>query len=166
MLVVTHEMGFAREVADRGRMAIVADPQGAPFVLLRSATGDPGPAKPVSNQWLWSELWTRDIIAAADFLREVAGYQVKRLPDAMANDTLILGHADRAQLGVVALPFKNVDSHWLSYIAVADLERTLKSIQDNGGSVLLHPKAGDEPFAIASDPTGGVFAVYAWEFGS
>ncbi len=155
-----------QSVSARGRMAIVADPQGAAIVLLRSAGGDPQPSAPARNNWLWSELWTRDTVAAASFLRTVADYEVKRLPDAEDDDTLILGRGNRAQVGVVSLPFENVESHWLNYIAVDNIEQTLQRIQDNGGSILVRPASDDEAFAIVSDPTGGVFAVYAWEFSS
>ena len=47
-----------RRIADRGVMAIVTDPQGAQFVLLRSDSGDPIDAHPSLNEWMWIELWT------------------------------------------------------------------------------------------------------------
>jgi predicted enzyme related to lactoylglutathione lyase len=57
-----------RDIPERGRFALVSDPQGAIVALLRSGTGDPPDADDVAaNEWLWTELWTHDVADAFAF---------------------------------------------------------------------------------------------------
>ena len=57
----------ATDLADRGRMAILADPQGAVFAVLETPNSDPLDLdEPEVGGFLWNELWTSDIGAAVD----------------------------------------------------------------------------------------------------
>ena len=38
-------------------MALLADPEGAPFGVIRAVDGDPADLDPVAGEWLWRELW-------------------------------------------------------------------------------------------------------------
>lgn len=45
------------ELPSRGRYALVQDPSGAAFMVLRTETGDPQRSQ-VTGRWVWNELWT------------------------------------------------------------------------------------------------------------
>jgi predicted enzyme related to lactoylglutathione lyase len=49
-----------RTLEGRGEVAILADPEGAPFGVIRSSTGDPPDYLAEDRQWLWIELWAKD----------------------------------------------------------------------------------------------------------
>ena len=66
----------AKELPNRGRVAVIHDPQGATVALLTSSSGDPQDNAFVSNRWLGCELWTTDVDAAVAFYQKLAGYDV------------------------------------------------------------------------------------------
>jgi predicted enzyme related to lactoylglutathione lyase len=147
---------------DRGRMAIVADPQGAVLVLLRADGGDPVASTPRAGSWLWAEAWTKNVASTAAFYRTLAGYEVKVARDESGEDYVVMGRGNRALAGLVEIPWADVQPHWLSYIAVADIAMTIDLVEANGGAVLFgpDPQIDDGRTAIVADPTGGVFAIY------
>jgi uncharacterized protein len=56
-----------------GRIAIVADLQGAILALFKGTTGDPQPAEGPGSWW-WNELWCRSAEDALQFYKSVFGY--------------------------------------------------------------------------------------------
>ena len=153
-------------VPDRGAMAIIADPQGAPLIVLRAKGGDPGDSNQEHNSWAWAELWARDTGAAAAFYRDLVGYTAKTTDDDGTPYT-VLGSNGQVHAGIVELPWDDVQPNWLSYVAVENIRSTVRDVEANGGYVLLAPapEYDDGRVAIVSDPTGGVFAVYEWRDG-
>lgn len=152
-----------QSVAKRGRYAIVEDGQGAVFVLLRSEQGDPPDRRSVDNEWVWAELWTRDPGGAKRFYGTVAGFESRDIQDSDDGSYTVLFNGGKPKTGIVELPWEDVFPHWLPYLRVGDVGKTIARIQQAGGHVLLAP--GDEyddgTVAIVSDPTGGVFAIQA-----
>ena len=61
------------ELPSRGRLALVADPQGAAFGVVRSTGGDPADRKAGMGDWIWHEVWTDDVAASGRFYAELAG---------------------------------------------------------------------------------------------
>ncbi|MEJ2521887.1 MAG: VOC family protein [Gammaproteobacteria bacterium] len=55
------------DVPGRGRVALLADPWGAAFGVVRSASGDPPDRQAGLDEWLWTEIWSRDVPRAAAF---------------------------------------------------------------------------------------------------
>jgi predicted enzyme related to lactoylglutathione lyase len=51
--------------------------------------------------------------------------------------------------------------HWLVYISVADLAKSLRACKAHGGKVLVGPKgtAPHSRYAVIQDPTGAVAAL-------
>ena len=63
------------DLAQRGRSAVVVDPQGALITLLQTNSRDPlDEAQADVGGFLWNELWTEDISAAAEFYKQLADY--------------------------------------------------------------------------------------------
>jgi predicted enzyme related to lactoylglutathione lyase len=145
----------------RGRVAIVRDPAGAPLALIRAEGGDPLDGPPVEGSWVWTELLTHDVEEAETFYRSLVGYSVRTLvaPDGRPYRLMVSGGIARA--GLVALPWREIDPHWLPYVAVRDLDKTLRRAIDLGGRLVLGPElfGGDERVAVLADPAGGAFGV-------
>jgi predicted enzyme related to lactoylglutathione lyase len=64
------------DLANRGRIAVLKDSQGAAFGVVQSSHGDPPGRDAEINGWLWDEIWTEDVPAAIVFYQSVGGYQV------------------------------------------------------------------------------------------
>ena len=67
-------LGGPTNIPLRGRVAVIADPQGAILALMRTEDGDPADRDPEVNDWLWQELWTTDDSSALEFYRDLMGY--------------------------------------------------------------------------------------------
>ncbi|MCU0620779.1 MAG: VOC family protein, partial [Gemmatimonadales bacterium] len=64
-------------VGGTARIAVLQDPQGAPFGVVKLEPGDPARADASVNGWLWHELWTSDTSAARQFYGSVLGYRTE-----------------------------------------------------------------------------------------
>ena len=153
------------EMVGRGRYVVIKDPQGAPLVLLHSATGDPGTADPVMNGWLWNELWTKDTEAALQFYQFLGGYSADLVSPVEVEDPywVLVAH-QRWQAGITSLPFEDVPSQWVPAIRVADPVAVADRAARLGGRVLIRPDhpLGGGHLALIEDPSGGIFMVESW----
>ncbi|MDP2481962.1 MAG: VOC family protein [Candidatus Palauibacterales bacterium] len=167
------------DLPDRGRYAVIEDPQGSYLVLLHSSSGDPADAPAfTSGDWLWAELWTTDAAAALVFYTELLGYRSEGLPSRLAEaseedvrvDETVegppvfysLSSEGRPRAGIHQLP-GNTPPHWLPYVAVSDASATAARAEELGGRVLLPPEAvRDGEAAILVDPEGAPFGIQQW----
>jgi predicted enzyme related to lactoylglutathione lyase len=152
------------DLGQRGRIAVVGDPQGAVLAFVRSAGGDPSDVEPPDGGWLWTELWTRDIEAAISFYSSLVGYEVETVDTAVLQDYTVFRRDGRARAGVRQLPWEEVMPNWLPYVRVADPKAVADRVESLGGRVLIAPadsiRAGS--VALIADPSGGVLAVQKW----
>jgi hypothetical protein len=153
---------------DRGRVAVVTDPQGALMVLVRSTSGDPADSEPQIYTWLWTELFTSDVNAAAGFYSELAGYEVNDMDTGVRVPYYVFETKDSPRAGMLAIPeeWKDVKPNWLPYIRVDDPAAVVKKVEALGGTVLLapDPDVRNGSAAIIADPTGGVLAIQKWPY--
>jgi predicted enzyme related to lactoylglutathione lyase len=157
----------ARDLPERGRYAIVSDPQGAPLVLVRSATGDPVDADPAFNGWLWTELWTRDTEAAMAFYEQLVGYRHEAVDAGLDTEYHVMWTGDRPRAGVGRLRLEGVQPNWLPYIRVADPAAIVARVEALGGRVVLAPSddARGSSLAVVLDPSGAAVALQRWPVG-
>lgn len=151
----------------RGRHAVVADPEGAPFGIIRSASGDPEDFAASYGEWIWIELWSDDPEKAAEFYKFV-GYDILDNWETEGLIDYVLASDGYARAGIVQNIEKGRGAGWLPYIRVESLSQTLEKALAHGATVLTPPerlKAADD-VAILEDPGGAVFAIIEWEFGS
>jgi uncharacterized protein len=143
-----------------GRMARVADAQGAEFNLFRSAEGDREPAKG-DGTFFWNELWTTDATKALAFYEDVVGYTHKDMDMGPMGTYHVLEHGGAPRGGLMKSPDAKAPPMWLSYVAVADADAAAKRASKLGGKVIAEPSdiPGIGRFAILADPAGAVFAV-------
>ena len=70
-----------QQVDDRGVMAVLQDPAGAPFVLLDTGSRDPelGPIK--VGDWVWADLYASNMEALAKFYQDLLGMRLTTVKD-------------------------------------------------------------------------------------
>jgi predicted enzyme related to lactoylglutathione lyase len=147
------------DLDNRGRVALLADPEGAPFAVIRSAFGDPAEYAGGEGQWVWMQLWARQPNAAADFYQVIGGYDVGR-----EGDRLQLMSQGYARAGISRLRNPELRSAWLPWVRVGDLAATLERVPEAGGQVVLGPvaSAAGDPVAVVVDPNGAPFGLVEW----
>ena len=144
------------DAPDRGRLAVVSDPEGALVLLVRTSSGDPPDAEPPVGDWLWRELWTHDPGAATRFYAELVGYELESI-EFEGNPYHVLKAGGVARAGVVSAP-PEVQPLWLPYVRVDDSEATAVRAEALGARIVVQ----DETSAILVDPTGAPIGVQSW----
>ena len=159
----------ATDISNVGRIAMVADPQGAPFYVMK-----PIPPEGRENEQSdvfsvdqpqhirWNELATTDPEGAIAFYRQQFGWSQE-------------GDMDMGEMGkyrfiqnrgttigaVMPKPAQLPVSMWTYYIGVDDIDRALDAIKAGGGQVLNGPMEipGGEFAVNAMDPQGASFGL-------
>jgi len=150
-----------RDLAHRGRIAIVIDNQGAILGLVHSQDGDPSDQDDIQNNFIGSELWTTDLERAMSFYSPLAGYEVKIVYVGPDQKYHLLQRDNIPRAGVTKILWDDVKPNWIPYIAVNDLTETINKAETLGGKVLIGPpkEIPINPLAIIADPTGAVFGI-------
>jgi predicted enzyme related to lactoylglutathione lyase len=153
------------DIPDVGRFAAVADPQGGAFAIFKTARTDGGeePEKPPVSSFCWEELYTPDPAAAVKFYAAVFGYGVEEADMGPMGIYRILKRGDRQAAGVLKPPpGAPTHPHWLSYLAVKDVDTSTRNAAELGARIALKPT--DIPkigrFSIIADPTGAAVALF------
>jgi uncharacterized protein len=148
-----------------GRMALVADPHGVPFYVMRGASPEASTAFAYKGvgKCSWNELGTPDQEAAHAFYGQLFGWT---FPDKMSmgplGDYVFVQAADQtigATMPASAAPAPG----WLFYFRAGEIDAAAAAIRDNGGTVHQEPMEvpGGDWALVASDPAGVRFGVVA-----
>jgi len=150
-----------KDLPNRGRVAIVKDPEGALFAIVTTSDGDPPDRGFIRNHWMGSELWSTNPDAALTFYRLLVGYEQQLVGVGAGLQYRFLVKNGQRRGGIVKIPWDDVKPNWLPYIAVDDVMAIVAKAEELGGKVLVEPdKAIREGLlAIIADPSGAVFAV-------
>jgi predicted enzyme related to lactoylglutathione lyase len=155
-----------RDMPDRGREAVLADPQGAVFAILASSSGDPPDTLAAPGEWIWSSLITTDPDADAGFYQTLFGYEVFDLDAGEDSQHLMFASDDYARASANPLPVRKPDlrPHWLNFIHVEDTVKMTAKVIALGGRVLVEPRLDRQggKVAVVADPTGAVFGLLEW----
>lgn len=154
----------------RGRQALLADPDGAVFEVLAAQGGDPPDYLAAPGEWIWSSLLVKDPKQETAFYKALLGYDVYDLAseDGGADDGqhYILSTDDTARVGLNALPAdsKRRRPHWLNFVRVVDAAETTKKAVALGGRVLVEPRIDRHggQLAVLADPSGAPLGVMEW----
>ena len=136
-----------RLLAGRGEVALLADPEGAPFGVIHSSSGDPPDYLAEDKQWVWIELWAKKPKAMAEFYSGLAGYQLEpaERPDGSLGYFLSSGGYTRC--GIIPSPAPSVAPAWLPYLRVEDVKAATKQEEEAGARVVVPPVP---PFATVA----------------
>lgn len=153
----------ARTLAGRGDVALLADPGGAQFAVIRTAAGDPIDVAGRENEWLWVELWASDPAREAEFYRALLGYGVEPVAGRPAGSSLLLTAGGRARAGVLRKPEAELPTEWIPYVRVRNVLETVERALAAGARVVIAPTPHHKSrTAVLVDPLGAPFAVAEW----
>lgn len=155
----------AFDIPDVGRIAMVCDPQGVPFYVMRGAvaghTSTAFQPRTVGH-CAWNELTSADPSAALGFYGELFGWRnLQSFPMGEGLDYRLLDHLG-LQIGALGpLVEPQQQPGWLYYFRVDQLERAMAAIKAGRGQVLHGPMEVPEGdyIVIGLDPDGAVFAL-------
>lgn len=156
-----------RNVPARGEMAVVLDPDGAPFGLINSSSGDPPDSLSPVGDWIWAIYQSPDATSAAAFYQDLGGYEVVQDdPLGQAQQYLLVaeGYA-RASLVEIPADRSGMRPDWLYFARVSNLRDSVARVRELGGKVLMDPRPDvlDERLAVIQDPTGAPLGLLEWD---
>lgn len=147
-----------------GRMAMVADPQGAPFYLM---TPTPPPDQPDAKSDVfdakkpghcrWMQLDTSDAPAANAFYTELFDWSTENtMPMGPAGDYRFI-EFEGTQIGAFNPMLPEGESpHWLLFLGVGDVAAARDAALAHGGTISqdIHEVPGDDLIFVGRDPSG------------
>lgn len=127
---------------------------------------DPPTGQYTPGRWVWADLVTADVAAAADFYAQVFGWTYETYGDADDRDTYTLVLADGLPIGGIvfdarALKGEVPSARWVGLISVADPGAATDAVSKAGGKVVYAPTVLGErgETAVFQDPEGTLFGV-------
>lgn len=147
-----------------GRFALLTDPQGAPFYIMRGGSegGSTAFAPNLAGHCQWNELSSTDPVAALGFYSRHFGWQKSTaMPMGEAGTYQLVSHGG-GDIGAVMPQLQpGAPSSWLFYFGVADIDTAEASLKARGAAILHGPSEvpGQIFIIVATDPQGAVFGV-------
>lgn len=152
------------DIPDVGRFAVVADPQGAAFMLLKGASAGPPPQAfhaSTPRHIGWNELHTTDWEAGLAFYAKLFGWAKSDAFDMGQMGTYQLFNAGGEAIGGMMNSPEFPRPAWLFYVNVENIDAAHTRLTEAGGQVLLAPTEvpGGGWIIQATDPQGAMFAL-------
>lgn len=151
-----------------GRLAMIADPQGAPFYLMAPVppAGDPNAKSDVFDErkpghCRWNELTTSDAPAAKAFYADLLGWEFNDVMQMGALGDYLFVDCEGRRIGAISPVIREGQNPmWLLYLGVADIDAAAEAVNANGGSVTNgpHQVPGGDYVIAATDPAGAAIA--------
>jgi len=160
-----------RDIPNVGRIAMVADPQGAPFYIMKPIppANDPNAKSDVfSRDGLqrcgWNELCTTDEKAARQFYREQFGWTSDHSMDmGEMGEYRFFDHHGQGIGAVFNTP--EGQPRWRFYFRVPSIAAAKQTAEEKGGTMAMGPHqvpTGDW-IILGADPQGAEFALVGGE---
>ena len=157
----------ARTLEGRGRMVVLADPDGAPFGLVKSSSGDPPDFRAEPGEWIWAVYQSPDAASAAAFYQDLGNYEV--VPgDLVGNAASFDLQADGfARASLVEIPPGRTElrPEWIYFVRVADVAASTAKAVELGGRVVAAPRPDllEGRLAVVTDPDGALLGLMEWD---
>ena len=162
----------AFDIPNVGRIAMVADPQGAPFYVMKPIppAGDPNAQSDVfsadAQQRIgWNELSTSDPVAARAFYTEQFGWGTDDFMDmGEMGEYRFIDHRGK-RLGALCGMMPGGQPKWRFYIRVPSIAAAKATAEAKGGTISMgpHQVPTGEWILIGTDPQGAEFALVGGE---
>jgi predicted enzyme related to lactoylglutathione lyase len=158
----------AMDIPNVGRIAMVADPQGAPFYVMKpippaGQENEPSTVFSPTDQGrcAWNELSTSDPQAARRFYGEQFGWTTDNfMPMGEHGEYRFIDHQDLT-LGAIAGSMAGQVPHWRYYFRVPSVAEAKRIVEAKGGKIAMGPMEvpGGDHIVIGFDPQGAEFAL-------
>jgi predicted enzyme related to lactoylglutathione lyase len=153
----------ARDLPQVGRIAMVADPQGAPFYLMRGASDQASTAFDLEapGHCAWNELAAREMDAAVAFYAGAFGWRRgENLPMGGTGGYQLMQQAGQ-RFGAIMTAPPGMPAMWRFYFRVPTIGAAAERVRQGGGAILHGPQEvpGGEQILIGTDPQGATFAL-------
>lgn len=158
------------DIPNVGKMAVIADPTGAHFSIIKLAedyvNAGADSKNPPHGTICWYEHTSTDRAKAIDFYEKLFGWSFSKTPNPHTEYHQISVNGKETG-GVIQIDDKwgpdwdKIPAHWMTYIAVDNCDATAEKIKEAGGNVCVPPF--DIPntgrIAVVNDPAGANFSI-------
>jgi predicted enzyme related to lactoylglutathione lyase len=158
----------ARDIDMAGRIAMVADPQGNPFYVMKP-TPPEGDEKKVSDVFSvaepgrvsWNELTTNDPAQARAFYGDLFGWTSEEFMPMGELGEYRFFFFNGTTIGAVCGVQPGGSQGWRYYVRVPSISKAVEAVNAGGGSVAMgpHEVPGGDHILIGKDPQGAEFAL-------
>ena len=150
------------DIGDAGRMIVAQDPSGAMFGAWEAKELNGFGLYGETGALAWNDLRSVDPDTARAFYGAVFGYHYTHLEMAGPDYTTFSLEAEGAPIGGIGgmMGMDGYPSHWIVYLAVADVDESVRLTPELGGHVVS--PGFETPYgrmAALADPTGASFWV-------
>ena len=156
------------DIPNVGRIAMVADPQGAPFYVMKPIPPEGRENEPSTvfspadlGRCAWNELSTSDPAAAQRFYGEQFGWTTDNfMPMGEHGEYRFIDHHGLT-LGAIAGATGGHHPHWRFYFRVPSVGQAKQTAESKGGQIVRGPMEvpGGDHIVIGIDPQGAEFAL-------
>jgi predicted enzyme related to lactoylglutathione lyase len=154
------------DIPEVGRFAVVADPQGAVFEIMKPFP-PPGarpefPARGVPGHCSWRELYAGDLETAFAFYAEMFGWRKdEAVPMGPMGTYQLYANQDGVVGGMMTKPPQVPRPCFVYYFQVGDIDAAAERVKKGGGQVYMGPMEvpGGDWVLQGADPQGAVFAL-------
>ena len=158
----------ATDIANVGRIAMVADPHGAPFYVMKppppadDPDGQSDVFSPSAEQRVgWNELSTSDPAAARRFYVEQFGWGTDEYMDMGQMGEYRFLEQSGSRIGALCGSMPGQEPKWRYYFRVPSISQAKETAEEKGGTIAMGPHqvpTGDW-IVIGVDPQGAEFAL-------
>jgi uncharacterized protein len=152
-------LGMAAVLVAAAGTADAADRYWPPIV-------DPPTGQHTPGRWVWGDLVTSDVAAAADFYGKVFGWTFETYGGEDDRDTYTLALADGLPIGGLVFDQRAMkddapSARWIGLISVTDVRAAADAVTKGGGKVVVTPTMLGErgETAVFQDPEGTLFGI-------
>ncbi len=119
-------------------------------------------APPQTGTFCWNELMTPNTEAARTFYEKLFGWTSRDLVMGDHGSYTMFSNGDKDVGGMCALSKEDVPPHWMSYVAVDDVDAATAKAEQLGGMQCVPPTDIPEVgrFSVITDPSGATIALY------
>jgi predicted enzyme related to lactoylglutathione lyase len=158
----------AFDIPNVGRIAMVADPQGAAFYVMKPIPPADDPHgksdvfSPTEHQRVsWNELSTTDPAAARKFYTGQFGWDDSQFMDMGEMGEYRFLDQNGTRIGALCPVMPGGQSKWRYYFRVPSISRAKDTAEANGGTIHMgpHEVPGGDYIIVGSDPQGAEFAL-------
>ena len=147
-----------------GRFAVLQDPQGAYFAIMRPFPPGMPERQPEEGEFAWHEMTSDDPEASFAFYQRLFRWEKLHAMDMGADGIYqMYGRGTFTYGGFMRRPQGAPPSSWTMYVRVPDLDKSTAATEAHGGAIMMgpHDVPNDDRIAIATDNQGAIFALVA-----